>query len=1024
MQSKIIAAAVATSAAALKLQDIPAEFSGGKHVDGDEYHTPEGGSCEPNAEGKVDVYACLEFKTEEALNKVFNDVTGGDECTDGVDEAKDDIIKGLEELKETLVDGLMDTVMMLTDGIADKIEASDNKINGEVDDGIQEICDLVEGCEDEILAKRDEIEQWVKDLVYKCNHINLESADYCDPYEVKEKIQYKLDYFDRFLQEKLDAIQARADEIIQEVEDTIAEEKQCLADLVPEILTQYNDEADAATTDLNNAIDEAIEKLDGIIDDAMACVDGGNGGNGGDVPDISDNFLTLFWEALESLNDSVDPYERRALIHKALIKKDEFIDRMNDASGSMMGDLADCRDDMMDKFAECRDKLAGDITDKRDMLMEDTQGSLDEIADEAHDRLVTTIEEKLGDGGDFGDHARFLEEWVHKIANHLVKHKPFQFKPHAALVTNTLQGQVDTYGDAIFATFDSVTGDAVNALNNVVLNNSNSLHGTQQNITGLLDNTLSSLIRNIINSRENLEVNITEMQDDQEAADEAQRDLDEVALVSTKNQLWKDLSWTMRKAYGGHSVNEPVKSHGYAQVSTNPFGFESKTELWNEIKALLDAMSTAQADITDANEARIADSKAALDSALTGAVDAYDVVLANKKASMADAIAAQQAIFDAQVADSTGKVNDAIADARAAIDAANEVKVAALDKLEKEIRWGITAVYNDLWQGDLEAAMDAARAQADADCAAKNADLDAALEAALANWNSAVDSETSTLGDNTAADTAACDVAAEEQGAALADFVAASVARFDSWADNERSELADFVAECSAAWNTILASYCLDDIEYLDEHHNGLAQVADSDINFGLGKHYSHGCRAFGQIGGYEKTEIEVHDEVLSRGQDLEIKHIDNIEERVAAAVDYVMEGIPEVAAEQAGIVADTQAAIDASVDEARVALEGELSNRLADAIASMDNTVDELSTGLQDRQADVEASVDASRVAATENVVEQKEAAIANIDSEIWKLGYGQPGAFDPYYDYSVDTANYDDHPIPRSIQHPEDFA
>ena len=30
------------------------------------------------------------------------------------------------------------------------------------------------GMAPEILEKRDEIEQWVKDLVFKCNHVNLQ----------------------------------------------------------------------------------------------------------------------------------------------------------------------------------------------------------------------------------------------------------------------------------------------------------------------------------------------------------------------------------------------------------------------------------------------------------------------------------------------------------------------------------------------------------------------------------------------------------------------------------------------------------------------------------------------------------------------------------------------------------------------------------------------------------------------------------------------------------------------------------
>jgi hypothetical protein len=46
----------------------------------------------------------------------------------------------------------------------------------------------MEGGSQDILDKRDEVEQWVKDLVFKCNHVNLESDDYCNPYEVKEKI--------------------------------------------------------------------------------------------------------------------------------------------------------------------------------------------------------------------------------------------------------------------------------------------------------------------------------------------------------------------------------------------------------------------------------------------------------------------------------------------------------------------------------------------------------------------------------------------------------------------------------------------------------------------------------------------------------------------------------------------------------------------------------------------------------------------------------------------------------------------
>jgi hypothetical protein len=371
----------------------------------------------------------------------------------------------------------------------------------------------------------------------------------------------------------------------------------------------------------------------------------------------------------------------------------------------------------------------------------------------------------------------------------------------------------------------------------------------------------------------------------------------------------------MRKAYGGHGVDEPVKSHGYAQVATNPFGFDSKTELWNEIKALLDAMTVAQDDITAANEDRIGASKDALDSALADAIDAYNVTLDEKKAAMQAAVDEQNALFAASVVAKTDIVNAAVATATQAIADATDAKKKALDELEKEIRWGITAVYNELWQGDLVDAMDAARAEADALSEEKAAALADQVAQALADWNAAVDTESAAMVACTTADLDACDASATEQSDTLNEFKLAAEARFNDWAEAERAALAEFVADCSDAWNTILASYCLDDIEYLDEHHNGLAQVADSDINFGLGKHYSHGCRAFGQIGGYEKNEIEAHDEILSYGQDLEIRHIDDIPERIAAAVDYVMAGVPEVMEEQAGLVADAQEAQHEAVE-------------------------------------------------------------------------------------------------------------
>ena len=105
--------------------------------------------------------------------------------------------------------------------------------------------------------------------------------------------------------------------------------------------------------------------------------------------------------------------------------------------------------------------------------------------------------------------------------------------------------------------------------------------------------------------------------------------------------------------------------------------------------------------------------------------------------------------------------------------------------------------------------------------------------------------------------------------------------------------------------------------------------MAQSD-NMGLGRHYSHGCGAFGQVGGYRKdVEIENYDEVLGNGQELIIKHIEDIEERKQAAVDFVMEGVQDVADAEAMAVAEKQAEIDEALEPARLDLEDALTEAL-----------------------------------------------------------------------------------------------
>jgi hypothetical protein len=90
------------------------------------------------------------------------------------------------------------------------------------------VCDAIDDLRDDVIEKRDEIEAWVKDLVYQCNETNRDTNDWCDPYEVKEKIAEKLAYFDEYVQSRIDGLSDLADEVIEGANGVVVYEKECL----------------------------------------------------------------------------------------------------------------------------------------------------------------------------------------------------------------------------------------------------------------------------------------------------------------------------------------------------------------------------------------------------------------------------------------------------------------------------------------------------------------------------------------------------------------------------------------------------------------------------------------------------------------------------------------------------------------------------------------------------------------------------------------------------------------------------
>jgi hypothetical protein len=136
--------------------------------------------------------------------------------------------------------------------------------------------------------------------------------------------------------------------------------------------------------------------------------------------------------------------------------------------------------------------------------------------------------------------------------------------------------------------------------------------------------------------------------------------------------------------------------------------------------------------------------------------------------------------------------------------------------------------------------------------------------------------------------------------------------------------------------------------------------------------------------------EIEAHQDVLDYEQDLYIKHIHNLDELVAHATDYTMNGVPEEAARQKALVDAEQAVIEGRIVDARNALEAALTERLNDSIASLDATVARLAQELLDAENVAIAGVDTFRQAEAATSALRTEL-LDVIKNDVWRLGYTQ---------------------------------
>lgn len=108
--------------------------------------------------------------------------------------------------------------------------------------------------------------------------------------------------------------------------------------------------------------------------------------------------------------------------------------------------------------------------------------------------------------------------------------------------------------------------------------------------------------------------------------------------------------------------------------------------------------------------------------------------------------------------------------------------------------------------------------------------------------------------------------------------------QFAEWEAGEEAAFNQFMEDCKDAWKWIKISYCL-------KHGD------DDDVTHaGYGCNWAYGA-GDGNAGFKKGIAVEEHMDVLSMGQELDIKHIRDEAGLIAAARDFAMDGVAEEAA-------------------------------------------------------------------------------------------------------------------------------
>lgn len=233
-----------------------------------------------------------------------------------------------------------------------------------------------------------------------------------------------------------------------------------------------------------------------------------------------------------------------------------------------------------------RSGFASFVGENRNGLVADTNGMKAEMAAgiaENRQSMEDNLNEALQhlEDNNAGDESAVLQAFVEDLAqldfspNGYGGRHGNGYQPYAKWVNNRIESNTAAFGEGAADTFDAIAAGAIADLHAALGNEKawlSSANGTAQN---KLNGITSDLVAGLIHTRESIEMALTDFQNAQEAGDEAQRDIDQIALVTVKNNLWKDLSWIVRKTFAGYGYGQQGSGHEHGYSAGPVYGYLS-----------------------------------------------------------------------------------------------------------------------------------------------------------------------------------------------------------------------------------------------------------------------------------------------------------------------------------------------------------------------------------------------------------------------------------------------------------------